>query len=197
MIRVPFGDCKRVDSMVALIPSTHISSKDIQNIVNVLFKAFRDYPLYQYLFPNPKFRKWQLPYFFKTVTKYAAKWGEIIRTSENYEGIMLLLRPPAYPISILKLIWNGAFFFPFRIGIPAIFRLLSIEDTIDSMHLSQTLGPHLYLWMLAVNPQYHGQKHGKHLLQFFLNRIKTENIPGYLETSTKENVQIYSKFGFV
>lgn len=182
--------------MVEKIPREEITNEDIRKTTNVLFNAFVDYPIYKHLLPNESQRRKRLPFFFQNITKYAAHNGEIIRTSKNYEGIMLLLRPPAFPISVSRLIWHGALFYPFKMGIPFIFRLIHFGDYIDNMHINQLNSDHLYLWMLVVDPQHQGQQFGKKMIQYFIEKQNEYQIPGYLETAEEKNVQIYSKYGF-
>jgi GNAT superfamily N-acetyltransferase len=182
--------------MVELLLLKDINKEDIHQAAQVLFNAFVDYPIYKHMLPNDVQRRKRLYFFFQNIAKYAAHYGQIVRTSANYEGVMLLLRPPAFPISVRRLIWYGALFYPFKMGIPFIFKLIKFGDDIDKMHINCLKGDHLYLWMLVIAPRHQGQKFGKKLIEFFIDHQKTLRIPGYLETAEEKNIHIYEKYGF-
>ena len=57
--------------------------------------------------------------------------------------------------------------------------------------------PHLHLGPIGVSPDLQGQGVGTALMNYYIDRLETEAIAGYLETNKPENVEFYRKFGFV
>ena len=57
--------------------------------------------------------------------------------------------------------------------------------------------PHVHLGPIGVAPQAHGQGLGTALMRRYLDYLREQNLPGYLETDRPENVKFYEKFGFV
>jgi GNAT superfamily N-acetyltransferase len=57
--------------------------------------------------------------------------------------------------------------------------------------------PHLHLGPIGVAPQAQRQGVGTALMRCYLEHLRAENLPGYLETDKPENIEFYEKFGFV
>src|SRR5690348_9366948 len=57
--------------------------------------------------------------------------------------------------------------------------------------------PHLHLGPIGVAPQAQRQGVGTALMRCYLDHLRAENLPGYLETDKLENIEFYEKFGFV
>lgn len=54
----------------------------------------------------------------------------------------------------------------------------------------------LYLQMVGVRTEHHGNGYGKQMLQVLFNICETLDVPVYLETASKENEAMYKHFGF-
>ena len=63
-------------------------------------------------------------------------------------------------------------------------------------HLDPDL-PHVHLGPIGVSPDAQRQGVGTALMHCYLDRLRKENLAGYLETDKPENVKFYEKFGFV
>ena len=57
--------------------------------------------------------------------------------------------------------------------------------------------PHLHLGPIGVAPQAQRQGVGTALMRCYLDHLRRESLPGYLETDKPENINFYEKFGFV
>ena len=57
--------------------------------------------------------------------------------------------------------------------------------------------PHLHLGPIGVAPQAQRQGVGTALMRCYLEHLRAEKLPGYLETDKPENLEFYEKFGFV
>ncbi|MTI29336.1 GNAT family N-acetyltransferase, partial [Xanthovirga aplysinae] len=56
--------------------------------------------------------------------------------------------------------------------------------------------PFIHFWLMAVSPESQGKGIGKKLLLQVLERYKNSTKPFYLETTTKSNLEFYTKNGF-
>ena len=56
--------------------------------------------------------------------------------------------------------------------------------------------PHLYLWVLGVEPAAQGRGVGRALIEDAIGRGEAQGVPTYLETSTEQNASMYHRFGF-
>jgi ribosomal protein S18 acetylase RimI-like enzyme len=57
-------------------------------------------------------------------------------------------------------------------------------------------GPHWYLQMLAVDPQYQGRGYAACLLHTMFARLDRDRLPCCLDTENGKNVAFYARFGF-
>ena len=57
--------------------------------------------------------------------------------------------------------------------------------------------PHMHLGPIGVSLQAQRQGLGTALMRCYLERLRREQLPGYLETDKSENVKFYERFGFV
>ena len=64
------------------------------------------------------------------------------------------------------------------------------------MRTAHPVGPHLYLWVLGVDPEVQGRGIGRALIKDVIGRAEARGVPVYLETATQENVAMYRRFGF-
>lgn len=79
------------------------------------------------------------------------------------------------------------------IGLSRLFKILKREKTIKA---KQPKSDFIHLWYIGVLNSHQNKGEGSKILKEFLELKKNENIPFYLETSTKRNLNFYKKFGF-
>lgn len=171
------------------------NNKAISALAAVLSEAFFDYPTYKYSLPDSKSRKRKLLTLFKILVKYSMKYGKVISTSKDNEGLMLLL-PPNTKISNWGMIKCGALKIPIKIGFDFIRRQEKIDKIQEKLRQKYAKFPHMYLWAVAVRPELQNKGYGKKLISYLQEELKKEKIQCYLETAKNLNVKIYKKFGF-
>jgi len=66
----------------------------------------------------------------------------------------------------------------------------------NAVHAVLPAGPHWYLGMLAVDPQFAGKGWGRAAMRAGLERAARDGLPAYLETSNPRNVDIYRGAGW-
>jgi ribosomal protein S18 acetylase RimI-like enzyme len=56
--------------------------------------------------------------------------------------------------------------------------------------------PHWYLHMIGVDPRFQGRGYGSALIRHALERVDSDRLPAYLESTNPVNVPIYERHGF-
>ncbi len=90
----------------------------------------------------------------------------------------------------------GMLLAPFKVGLGAFRRFLSISDYIEKLHKRDMPEDHWYLMILGVDTAKQGQGIGGSIIQPILARADADGLPCYLETMKEINVAFYEKHGF-
>jgi hypothetical protein len=118
-------------------------------------------------------------------------FGEVL-LSDDDKGCALILYPQRKRTTLrsitldLKLIFHA-------IGLTGIRRAFKREWLIKDKQGKDDM---LYIWFIGVNPLYQKQGIGSRLLEDLIQEADNQNIPIYLETSTRNNLPWYQQFGF-
>jgi GNAT superfamily N-acetyltransferase len=128
--------------------------------------------------------------------KYTIKNGEAYATSEEMEGIALWLPHNKADISTINALKNGAYSLFYKAGLKIAYRSISVSNFSSKIHSRVADFPHLYLFLMAVDPMERGKGFASKLLKPMLDKAGRNNLPVYLETHDEENIPIYEHFGF-
>jgi GNAT superfamily N-acetyltransferase len=161
----------------------------------VLARAFDDDPVFRYLYPTPRRRRWTCRGFLRSIVRDALPFGEVWAAFDDgvVVGAAGWLPEGTYPPSQ----WRAA-----RLLLSASDSLLTPQTFRDGLrYLGETeklhpKEPHWYLAVIGVEPTRQGEGLGGELLAAVLERLDTNGVPGYLETSTEANVAWYRHHGF-
>jgi len=164
--------------------------------VNTLSNAFRDYPLFQYYFPDNLIRDKIAKYFLSFAVYTGIKYGEVYATSKNLEGVAVWFPSKNYPLTFWKLVRTVPISQILGFGQHGGSKLKSFNDYIDNIHKQHASFKHWFLQVIGVAPQFQGKGYASKLLRPMLNRFDKENLPCYLETLTEKNASLYEHFGF-
>jgi len=181
------------DDLKNLVP---LNKSDIKAAAEVLTRAFRNYPLLQYGFPDELEREKIASYFFQYVLSYCVRYGEVYATSPNLEGIAAWLTSDYFPMTFWKLIRSVSLPVTFGFVRGGGARLKHAGDYIDSMHKRLAPFKHWFFQTIGVDPQFQGKGYAGKLIRAMLARIDKEGLPCYLETLDETNVRLYEHFGF-
>ncbi len=166
------------------------TNEEIEKAAILLADAFRDYPLYTYLFPEEKARAKLLPLIFKCSIKYASEFTYHLSDGENMQAVLIIDSPQAKGPSfrnIVAIILQHGYKFPLRRSI----KMLSIfKEYMDS----QPNPPFYYIQSIGISPDYQRMGLGKRCIDFAKKLANRETI--YLETNSHTNVDYYKKCGF-
>lgn len=159
-------------------------------------------PAYRYLLPRDQERAAGLRAFF-TGNQRVHLRHRCIYVARGQDGRLcgtVTLRPPGgIDISTLAMLRHGLVPFALRHGRGAVRRLFWLRDTYDELEHEATGGaPHLYVHMMAVEPERQGRGVGTQLIADVLARGQREH-PGVrfvLTTHLPQNVVFYRRAGF-
>ena len=173
-----------------------LQKSQVELASEVLSRAFIDDPELLRFVPKPHKREELLRSLFRMSLNHGIRRGEVYAVSPQMEGIAMWFPSGVPDITLWTMIRCSGLGLPFRAGWEFLRKMK--QDEAFALKLRQRLGPtpHWYLAVLGVDPRFQGKGYSRRLLQPMLDRLDTENLPCYVETSTEEYVQIYQRFGF-
>jgi ribosomal protein S18 acetylase RimI-like enzyme len=162
---------------------------------DALARAFDDDPVFSYLYPTARRRRWTCRAFLRSIVRDALPFGEVWAAFDDgvVVGTAGWLPESTYPPTR----WRAA-----RLLLGAWDSLLTPHTFRDGLrYLSETeklhpKEPHWYLAVIGIEPARQGEGLGGELLAAVLDRLDASGVPGYLETSTESNVAWYRHHGF-
>ena len=162
----------------------------------VLSRAFQNYPLLQYYFPDELERKKIAPYFLSFAVFSGIRYGETYATSPNLEGVAVWISSDNYPVTFWRLVRSVSLSAIFGFGMYGGFRMRRLGKHIDAVHKRLAPFKHWFLQTIGVDPQFQGKDYAGKLLKPMFARIDEEGLPCYLETLDEPNVPLYEHFSF-
>ena len=170
--------------------------RDVATLVRVLARAFDADPFYNWILPQDARRAASFIGIFELILgRLSDELSETFATAA-LDGCVIWKRPPGiYKLSLLRqaqllpsfariLGWNS---------IPRGMRLL---EHMDRMHERIAPEPHVYLYVLGVDPAQQRRGLGAQLLRPGFERADRQRHRIYLETARAENVPFYQAQGF-
>jgi len=173
----------------------HPSQK--RQAAETLAQAFRDDPIYTYVFPTIKERLPHTARMAEALITCSLRYGRVDTTPE-LTGVACWLRPGQTEMNLRRSLRTGFALQRAVIAFPkeARDRMLGMVGYMDKVHEQAMAKPHWYLWMIGVKPDIQGQGIGSRLLKPVLDQADADSKPCYLETETESNVAFYEKRGF-
>lgn len=163
--------------------------------VDVLTRAFMDYPDLKYYFPEEPTRK-LVTHHLLTLELYASlRYGEVYATPD-LEGVEIWIQSPNYPVSMWRTLRSVPLSALIGFTIHGGDGLRRFGEYLDSVHRRLAPFQHWYLETIGVDPQFQGMGYASKLIKPMLSKIDQEGLPCYLETGSEKNVPRYEHFGF-
>ena len=163
-----------------------LTKSEIEPAAGTLARAFHDYPVFTYVFPDASQRRDELPLLFRSFVRYGVLNGEVYATSRNLEGVAVWIPPD-------------------HTNLPSPFPGVS-QDALDrmgywgretgSIRKSHVPSAHWFLMIIGVSPEFQGKGHATIQLAPMLAKIERQHVPCYLDTELEKNVTLYQHFGF-
>jgi len=175
-----------------------LTKPQIKPAAEMFAQAFQDDPLFASLIPDASERKLLLPNIFQFMIRYGVFYGGVYATSPNMEGVAVWLPSEKAKMTLWKMIWTGCFsliYYYFKVG-KFISRLLSYNEYAFNLHNRHAHFPHLYLFVIGVDPMFQERGYASALIKPMLARVDEEHLPCYLETQNEKNISIYQHYGF-
>ncbi len=173
-----------------------LQKRNVSEASFVVARAFQDDLIDSYFFPNPEERKKKLPSFYEYRLGQAVRYGTVYATSPNLKGIAAWLPYDLGEIPMWKMMLTGGFKLFRKMGNKVTSKMMAVKDYVESKTTKNAGDKYLHLEMLAVEPKFQWMGYAKKLLEPMFNRLDSENLSCFLETSTKKNVAFYQYFGF-
>lgn len=161
---------------------------------DLLVDAFDGHPPGRQLFREPNAAA-KLRYFMERTCKYALLFGECHATSDG-TGVALWLLPNATQMTPGRMFRAGMLSAPFYLGLRDFKAFGAFAKHTDKIHREALPEPHYYLFALGVKPEAQGRGVGTRLITEMLERASREATPIYLETQSRDNVDLYRRLGF-
>jgi ribosomal protein S18 acetylase RimI-like enzyme len=163
--------------------------------VEVLTRAFLDYPLMQYVVPDEARRLRATRALYAAVLRYTLRYG-LAYTTTSLEGAAGWL-PPDRPFpTFLRMVRSGMLAVPFRFGWSGFQRLQAVDQVAEHQHRAHAPGSHWYLWAIGVDPPCQRIGVAGRVMRPVLDRADRDGLACYLETHKEANVKVYQRYGF-
>ncbi len=173
-----------------------IKKDDAKPAVELLVKAFRNYPLLQYYYPIESNREKITNYFLSFVVYSGIKYGEVYATSSNLEGIAIWMPSKNYPIIFWKMLRSVPLSTIFSFGRHGGSIMSHFSNYLDGVHQRLVPFKHWFLQTIDVSPKFQGKCFGSKLLRSMFSKIDKEYLSCYLETIDEKNFSIFERFCF-
>ena len=173
-----------------------LTRADIKPAVEVLVRAFHEYPLLTYYYPDTLNRQKVAGYFLSFAVLAGIRYGEVFATSPDMEGIAVWMPSENYPVSVWKMLRAIPLSVIFGFGRSGGYKMKLAGEHIDAVHKRLATFRHGFLQTIGVDPQFQGNGYAGKLLRPVLARMDKDSLPCYLETLDEKNVALYEHFGF-
>jgi ribosomal protein S18 acetylase RimI-like enzyme len=168
-----------------------VTETDVDELSEVLGRAFADDPVWQWMFPRHPERMARL---FVTLLRHAHLPNgatELAGQGETVQAGALWDPPGRWKIPVTAQLRQA----------PTLLRILGTRTLpvlrgLGELEKSHPTEPHWYLAILGTDPSAQGRGLGSALLTSRLSRCDAERLPAYLESSKDSNVPYYERFGF-
>ncbi|NTU62066.1 MAG: GNAT family N-acetyltransferase [Chloroflexi bacterium] len=169
---------------------------DLDRATLVISQAFRDDPLWCYLFPDRQRRVTALPRFFGAFVNLGIRSQQAYRAGDPLEGVAIWSAPQKAEAKFADYLNAG---FPRLIFSPlffSFFKAQSIFTRFEQMQKRYAPEPHYYLNTIGVLPEAQGKGLASQLIKPFLTQADAQGVSVYTETMTPSNVTLYEHYGF-
>lgn len=177
-------------------PLIELKKHDIKRAARIYFKAYQEYPIWQFLIPDEMERKTKFLSLWEFFVKFYHKYGQIFANSSKFEGLVSIVHSEKMNTSLIKQLSCGGFKVIRKFGIKFLRKSIPIENYIQSERVKNAPFSHWYLSYIAVDPEYQSKGIGSIMLKKLFKKYEKYNLPFYLETHVKRNVSFYQNLNF-
>ncbi|HEX8052508.1 MAG TPA: GNAT family N-acetyltransferase [Thermoleophilaceae bacterium] len=177
--------------MIGPAPSVRRAERsDLDEVVRTLTRAFYDDPVMRWFFPDDGNRAALNERFFRLrIAGLLAQ--EEVYTTDDHSGAACWAQPGRWEMGPLEGLMFVMRVLPMtRLRTPLLARGWS---AVDAAHPKE---PHWYLAILGTEPESQGRGIGSALMQPVLDDCDRNEVPAYLESSKRSNLDFYARHGF-
>lgn len=167
---------------------------DVKRAAAVLSRAFQDDPVFSYFIPDPETRISKLYYIMEMLARYSVRYGEVYATP-NFECVSALLPHDKVEMDFWNGLRNGGLSNIIHTGIASIIRQLKVTDLMCAVHKELAPYPHLYGYLIGVEPTLKGQGYGSIVIKYELAKADSQNLPFYCDNVNEANLSKYEHYG--
>ncbi len=167
----------------------------LQPAAQLLSRAFFHDPTMVYFIPDEEKRRRKLHIFFQTMLRYCMTHGEVQATSPALEAVIAWLPGDKADLPFFQLIRAGGISIITQLGISSTLRQLHCSAAMNAVHYRLMHTPHLYGFLLGVEPSLKGKGYASSLMRSFFQRAHSEGLPCYGDNTNEKNLPIYLHMG--
>ena len=174
-----------------------VEKKDLVSAGLVLADAFREDPVWVRFFEDEQNQDQKMAAFFEMPVRHCFRFGRVVATSEQLEGIAAWSDSDKAEITFLRILASGSLGPGLKVGSALSKKGQPLFTLLKNDRLEHMAGrDHIYLEVIGVQPQHQGKGWGRILLETLFTESKERMLPVYLETETEKNRDMYVKCGF-
>jgi ribosomal protein S18 acetylase RimI-like enzyme len=173
----------------------HALAADLPEMSAVLARSFFNDPQMSFLFPDPDTREADLQVMFATIAVAGLRRGHTYVLTDDGGSVTsaAIWSPPEIEslsddeVGPLVEVIAG------RYGDEGLGRVGAMSEAMAEHHPAD---PHLYLFIVGVDPSLQGQKLGEAMVTPTLAHCDATGTAAYLESSNPRNIGFYERLGF-
>ncbi len=173
-----------------------VTHEQAPQCARMFMRAFFNDPMLEYMYPEEELRRKRGHIPFEFTINMIISYGTCIATSPAMEGALLFTLSDSPFFSFLSQLRHCIISYFFAMGLSPGIRGIKYDNITRNMHGRLMKKRHLYLSALAVDS--HLQKRGlsRPLMVFLIEKAAMMDLPIYLETTYRGNIDYYRQFGF-
>jgi ribosomal protein S18 acetylase RimI-like enzyme len=179
-----------------LTPLLRLGKPHAQPAAEILVRAFQNYPLFKYFYPDNSRRNKVNRYICSVSAYFGIRFGEVYASSPNLEGVAVWVHSAHYTMGLWNILRAVPLSTLFGTSMLGALRMRATGEYTDHVHKRLAPFDHWYLLLLGVDPQFQGRGYASKLVRPMLRKADQEKLPCYLETNDEADVAIYRHFGF-
>jgi ribosomal protein S18 acetylase RimI-like enzyme len=173
----------------------HALAADLPSLSAVLSRSFHDDPQMEFLFPDRATREADLRVMFAVIASAGLRRGHTYALTDTDGAIVsaAIWSPPE--VQSLSETEAGPLVEAIvgRYGDDGLLRVGAMSEAMEANHPGD---PHLYLFVVGVDPSQQGRGLGESLLAPTLAHCDATGTAAYLESSNPRNLGFYRRLGF-
>jgi ribosomal protein S18 acetylase RimI-like enzyme len=187
---------------ISIEPLYQVSKTEIDKAQSVITESFAYDPFIQYLMGCNNFDLKKASLFHKFMINYGLKYGMVLATSANFEGVAVWLPTNKREFTAWKSINAGVISLGKIEGLNTKKRLQFFKRLKEygnysaQLHKKYIIFPDWHLLEIGIADKYRGKGFASKLLRPILNELDNKDLYCYLETHNPVNIEIYRHFGF-